>query len=31
MLAVAKRGTDKHVLEVVDINRVAAEAADPSP
>jgi len=24
MLAVAKRGTDKHVLEVIDINRVAA-------
>ena len=27
MLSVAKRGSDKHVLEVVDINRVAAEAA----
>lgn len=26
MLAVAKRGTDKHVLEVVDINRVADRA-----
>jgi uncharacterized protein YbjT (DUF2867 family) len=23
MLSVAKRGTDRHVLEVVDINRVA--------
>jgi uncharacterized protein YbjT (DUF2867 family) len=31
MLAVARRGTDKHVLEVADINRVAAGKAAPSP